>query len=206
MFVGLDACRAGWVGVEQRERAPRLFPRFADALAAWPRATVAVDTPIGLMDEGSGDRACDKLARAALGPRRSSVFVPPLRKHLRARSRPAGVSAQAWGIAPRIREVDDAMTRGLQRRVVEAHPELAFAALAGAPMRHPKRTAAGARERVRALGLRRAPPVPTGARLDDVLDAWALAHEARRIALGVAQRYPERPPRDARGLRMEIWG
>jgi predicted RNase H-like nuclease len=201
-FLGVDGCRAGWVACEWR-RPPRVYATFRDILAAHPKATIAIDIPVGLAD---GDRDCDKLARAALGPRRSSVFPPPARARLRAARRPATMGAQAWAIVPKIREVDRAMTPALQRRVKESHPELVFAALAGAPMRHPKRTKAGARERLRALGWPHPPVVPIGAKLDDVLDAYALSLQARRIALGVATRYPARPAKDARGLRMEIWG
>jgi predicted RNase H-like nuclease len=197
-FLGIDACRAGWIASSRGQEG--LFASFREALAAHPAALIAVDVPIGL---SRGDRPCDKAARALLGPRRASVFPPPTRAQLRARARPPGVTTQAWALAPRLREADAAMTPRLQRRVVEAHPELAFAAFAGRPMRHPKRTAAGARERLRALGLAAAPRVPPGARLDDVLDARALAVQARRIAAGVATKLGGE--RDARGLRMEIW-
>jgi predicted RNase H-like nuclease len=202
LFLGVDGCRAGWVACEWR-RPPRLYATFRDIVRENPRATIAIDIPIGL---DAGDRECDKLARAQLGPRRSSVFPPPPRAALRATKRPATMGAQAWAIVPKIREVDGAMTPALQKRVRESHPELVFAALAGAPMKHPKRTPTGARERLRALGWRAMPVVPVGGKLDDVLDAYALSLEARRIALGVATRYPLRPKKDARGLRMEIWG
>jgi hypothetical protein len=39
----------------------------------------------------------------------------------------------------------------------------------------------------------------------DVVDALAAAWTARRIADGEAQRIPELPEKDARGLRMEMW-
>lgn len=198
IHVGLDGCKGGWIASCRGQEA--VFPNFADALRAYPRATFAVDMPIGLSE---GDRACDKAARALLGPRRSSVFAPPSRAQLAAVRRPATLSAQSWGIVPRIREVDAAMTPRLQKRVMEAHPELAFAAFTGAPMKASKKTPAGVRERVRALGLLRAPAVPTGARVDDVLDAKALAIQARRIALGVATRLGG--AKDSKGLRMEIW-
>jgi predicted RNase H-like nuclease len=47
--------------------------------------------------------------------------------------------------------------------------------------------------------------VPPGARLDDVLDAFAALWVARRIEAGAARPLPPRPPRDGRGLRMAIW-
>jgi predicted RNase H-like nuclease len=44
-----------------------------------------------------------------------------------------------------------------------------------------------------------------GAKVDDVLDACVAAWTAERIARDEAKRLPCDPPRDARGLRMEIW-
>jgi len=197
--VGVDACRGGWIASCRGQE--RVFASLAEALRTYPKATIAIDMPIGLAD---GDRPCDRQARTLLGAhRRSSVFPPPSRAQLAAKRRPTTMSAQSWSLMPRIREVDALMTPRLQKRVMEAHPELAFAAFAGAPMKHAKRTSAGSRERVRALGLLRAPAVPTLARLDDVLDAKALAIQARRIALGVATRLGGE--KDRTGLRMEIW-
>jgi predicted RNase H-like nuclease len=100
------------------------------------------------------------------------------------------------------------MTPARQRLVREAHPELAFATMAGAPMRHPKRTAPGRRERLRALralgawddALDAGPP--PGAAWDDLLDACALAWTADRLGRGEALVLGG--ARDARGLRMEI--
>jgi predicted RNase H-like nuclease len=118
-----------------------------------------------------------------------------------------GISKQAYGILAKVREVDRFITRELQDRLVEAHPELSLAALTGAPMAHPKRTPGGRAERLAAL----AGPFPdigehTAHRLqgapDDVLDAYALLWTARRwvrdeaIVLGGG--------RDEHGLRMEI--
>jgi predicted RNase H-like nuclease len=127
-----------------------------------------------------------------------------------------GMSKQTYNILPRIREVDHALTPALQRRVFETHPELVFARLAGGPAQHAKRTAQGVRERLRCLrrawgralpdaGAARAELGRAAVAVDDVLDACALALAARAIVLGQAQRVPAAVPRDARGLRMEIW-
>lgn len=197
----MDGAPGGWLAAEWGHT-PKFFATIQEALAAYPRAKIAIDIPIGL-DEG--DRECDKAARALLGPRKSSVFPPPARKDLAAKKRPATLSAQAWNIVPKIREVDNVMTSALQKRVYESHPELVFVALSGAPMKHAKKTPAGVRERLKALDMNK-PDLPKGIRMDDALDAFALAQQARRIAMGVAMRLPARPKKDARGLRMEIWG
>jgi len=172
--------------------------RFADVLRLVD-GVVAVDMPIGLPVPGTR-RACDVAARAALGPRRSSVFPAPSREALEAASFEAvsGLSIQAWNLVPKIREVDDAW----EPRVHEVSPELAFAVLAGAPMARPKRTAAGRDERLAALGLA-APPRLRGAAPDDVLDALACLRAAHRLAAGTALALGDGTV-DARGRPMTI--
>lgn len=204
--VGVDGCRGGWVAATG-DGEVRVHASFEDLLRAEPDAFLAVDVPIGLRSGGAtGDRLCDKEARRRLGARRGSVFPPPLRHRLGAAERPPEMSVQSFRILPRIAEVDARMTPALQARVVEAHPELAFSLLAGAPLRHPKRKPEGAQER-RALLARvgRVPAaLPRGAAWDDVLDACILAWTAARAARGESLRLPSAPPVDSRGLRMEI--
>ena len=198
------------------------------AVLALPEKPVvlAVDMPIGLLDRPlPGGRTCDREARKVLGrPRASSVFTPPTRPGLAAhdysdvsRVNGAGMSKEAFNILPKMREIDEAIAAPDQKRVFEAHPELAFTALAGAPMRHNKKTASGRRERVRLLRciFGRAFQDPVRLRLehgaaqvafDDVVDAYVLAHVADQIRRGSAVRLPSvEPQRDKRGLRMEIW-
>ena len=220
---GIDGCKGGWV-VARAIAQPRLavavarVERLRDVVGSPELAAVAVDIPIGL--SGMEPRACDREARRLLGPRRSSVFPAPLRSVLdastweeaNARSRAAsgrGMSRQAFGILDKVREADAVVTPDLQMRVVEAHPELAFALLAGAPMRHHKSTAAGREERLTALAAVVAniedisAVRPGGARADDVLDAVVLAWTARRFLLGAHTALGDGTV-DARGLRMEI--
>jgi predicted RNase H-like nuclease len=173
-------------------------------------AAVAIDIPIGLPERGG--RACDVEARALLGPRRSSVFPAPVRAVLgcttwfeaNAKARATdgrGLSRQVFNLLPKIAEVDAAISPRQQRRIVEAHPELCFASMAGTPLAAPKRTAGGRAARESLVGV---PAVrPAGAAPDDVLDALAALWTARRVALGREQRLGDNA-RDARGLRMEI--
>ncbi|MBI3301273.1 MAG: DUF429 domain-containing protein [Deltaproteobacteria bacterium] len=230
---GVDGCRAGWVValVEQQTRGTqehriRLCARFAEVLALSPKPTViTLDIPIGLLDKPQpGGRECDRQARQLLGHRASSVFSPPIRALLKATQyeqiRSRGMSIQAFGIMPKIREVDRLMTPELQKRVYEAHPELAFRALAGAPLQYNKKTHEGREERLQALAqapdglfreirsafenaLKAFPRVQVAP--DDLLDAYVLTRTALRIANGQASRLPINPPVDGRGLRMEIW-
>lgn len=233
-LAGIDGCRAGWIVALARlnlavNRLDRLHftlcPHFADVLNLTPTpAVLAVDMPIGLLDTPQpGGRECDQLARRLLGRRASSVFSPPSRLVLHAthydQVRAYGMSRQAFGILPKIREVDSLITPAHQTTVYEAHPELAFMLLAGTPMQHNKKTAAGREERLKAL--RRAPqprcrPLQPALQRalrtyrraqvapDDLLDACVLLRTSYRLAAARAQYLPATPAWDAEGLRMEI--
>ncbi len=171
-----------------------LLPDAAAVLAV-KAAAVGIDIPIGL--PSVGPRACDVTARARLGARRSSVFPAPVRAVLgaasyadaRARAVAASgrsLSVQAWNLVDRIADVDAApIDHG---RVVEVHPELVFASLAG-PL-GPKKTPDGAAARTAALRTWLPdgwPPHPRPARLDDALDALACAWTAQRWLAGTAE-------------------
>jgi predicted RNase H-like nuclease len=102
----------------------------------------------------------------------------------------------------------------LQHRVYEAHPELAFQALAGQPLQDRKKTMAGREARLRVLdhipsplfhGIRAAFERILGACKRADVDAYVLMWTARRIWRAQANRVPRNPQYDARGLRMEIW-
>lgn len=187
---------------------------------------ITVDIPIGLLNTPRrGGRDCDREARRILGRgRQSSVFTPPTRRALVAqtyrqaiRLNGQGMSQQAFGILAKIREVDRVMSPTLQQVIYEAHPELAFAQLAGASMEQNKKIRSGREERERLLrryyGRHYVKPealrVQFGSvqvSVDDIVDAYALARTAARIAVGQATRLPrDAPPCDAKGLRMEIW-
>jgi len=234
-LAGVDGCRAGWVVVVARlvdgqfaEPSAVVVPTFRDVL---DRTTdcraVAVDIPIGLLESAQpGGRAVDREARKLLSPNASSVFSPPPRPALGARSYDEArnavaqvsdgrsLSRQAFGILPKIAEVDRLMTSELQGRVFETHPELCFSEMnGGRPLEHRKSTAAGALGRIRLLdgyGLAgvlstAAAMIGNDAKLDDVLDAVAALWTARRYAEGKAIVIPDITEVDAKGLRMEMW-
>ena len=222
---GIDGCPGGWVVVTASAEpdGPTTVERVSDltgvlsALDAWALDAVGIDIPIGLPQ--IGPRACDVEARAAVGPRRSSVFPAPLRGLLGARTYEEaswrsralsgrGISRQAFGILPKVEEVDRIMAPGRQRHIVEAHPEVSLAVRAGRPMAHPKRRPEGRAERLAALtgaftdiGDHAAVGV-VGTATDDVLDAFAVAWTARRWLAGSHVQLGG--DRDSRGLRMEI--
>ena len=226
MFVaGIDGCRGGWVSFKvdlaSQSTSVELI-NLASILKNKPEvlATLAIDIPIGLLD---GFRACDKAARKLLGqPRGTSVFAAPCRASLSAKNHDAasatnlritgrGLSQQAWGIASKIKQVDDAITPQCQEWMFEAHPEVCFWALAGRrPMAYGKKTKSGVEER---LGLLR--PVfpdiehyvqnrPPGVAKDDLLDSAVAAWTALRILKREARRVCE-PQQDTNGLAVSIW-
>ena len=228
--MGLDGCKAGWAGVMvdlNGIEAPRraVFESFKSAFD-WGAQVIAVDMPIGFQDQPTspGGRACEREARALLGPRRSSVFPSPMRMALTASdyaqanqlNRAAGgkgLSKQAFHLFAKIREIDALMTPDVSRGVVfETHPEVSFTVLSGAPARHRKKTREGRRERMELLvreGLPEAlfEPHPFKSALcapDDLIDAGLCVLTAQRIASGEARRMPEDPPEDGRGLIMAI--
>jgi predicted RNase H-like nuclease len=228
--VGIDGCRAGWLCVVYDETStltPQFQPTFAAVLASCPDAAcIGIDIPIGLGEHLP--RECDTEARRLLGwPRRASVFAAPPRSLLASPDHRTavmtsqarfgrGVSAQAFGIFRKVREVDAMMRPEFQQRVVEVHPEVSFWAMAcGRPMTHSKKTEAGFAERrlllSQAFPAASIPSTRAEARRlapcggpDDLLDAMAAAWTALRAARDEACRLPGDPPHDERGLRMEI--
>src|SRR5919107_679357 len=128
------------------------------AEAVGPVGVVGIDIPLGLPDDT--DRAPDVLARKLVGPRRSSVFMTPPRRALLAGSRyeadvisrrltGKGVSSQAFALAVKLLEAN-AWAPHAPARVVEVHPEVSFATLAGSFL-EPKRSWSGAQQRHRLL-------------------------------------------------------
>jgi predicted RNase H-like nuclease len=171
-LVGVDGCPAGWIAVSRDasgERSVRVFPAFAGLVEAFPAdAILAVDIPIGLPEiSAQGGRGPERLVRALLGARQSSVFSIPSRDAVHAETAaftsveawhaahrragevarrtsdpPRAVSIQAFGIFAKIREVDALLIArpGLRTRIFESHPEFAFARLNGdKPMQLPKK-------------------------------------------------------------------
>lgn len=236
-LLGADGCRAGWVYVLEDAAGLRtgIVPSFLDLIAVAPGAICAIDVPIGLPEAGA--RAADRAARAFLGrPRGSSVFPTPVRAvleatdyveactlHVAADGRK--LSRQAFGILPKIREVDAALRADpdLVERVVEVHPEVSFALWNDdVPMATRKIRTAGRQERRRLVDAtwpgryeaavatlpRSLAHVPGRAYApDDLLDAFAALWSARRVAAGRAVDFPEGPaPRDGAGLPASIRG
>jgi predicted RNase H-like nuclease len=214
-ILGVDGAPGGWMGALTRiddvigvDVVWVTFATIAEALLL-DVAVVAIDMPIGL--PRTGRRACDVLAKRALGKAHPRVFFAPPRDVLaattyddaaarhRAHADGHGLSVQTWNIVAKIREVDAVAD---DPRLVEVHPELSFARLAGAVLT--SKHGPGSRT-VRLHALARRWPglrdVPAG---HDGLDALAAAWSGERWLRGGAESLPEDPPRDDLGRPMRI--
>ena len=238
--VGVDGCKAGWfaVRIEGDDYSVGVFSTVAEVLVSLggDASLILIDIPIGL-PKSHEERCCDREARTRLGcSRASSVFPAPGREaleedrrehrheavsHANCRETGRGLSIQAFGIVPKIREVDDLIReRGLTAHpaIREIHPEVCFWSLnGGRPMGHKKQCPDGHCERLDVL--RRFHPCVDDVRdealcrfrrkdvaRDDILDALAAALTAvpAECSGAALPTLPAEPPRDALGLPMEM--
>jgi predicted RNase H-like nuclease len=225
--LGVDACSDGWIAValspagEVRAYLHREIDEIvAQALADGTLDVIGIDIPIGLAD--TGRRQADVQAHAIAGPRRASVFMTPVRTALafgthaeasaeNRRLAGRGISRQAFNLAEKTLQVDRWRGRA-PCPVLEVHPELSFAALAGGtPLAASKSTWAGAvrrRELLAQAGI--VLPDDLGhagfrAGMDDVLDAAAVCWTARRFGCGRARRLPADPEIFSDEVDCAIW-
>jgi predicted RNase H-like nuclease len=219
---GVDACRGGWAavsltGTTPADTRPAVVTR-SPTLAALGIASIdgevtGIDMPLGLL--ASGWRAADRAAAGLLGPRRASVFAIPPRAVWEQESYAAakrlchdltgrGFSVQAWGLRAKLLEANE-YRETCGHPLYEVHPELAFRAMAGAPLADSKHSPAG-RELRRELLARQGITLPARhtAPVTDVLDAAAVAWSAWRIAAGTAATVPGEPQADDRGREIAI--
>jgi predicted RNase H-like nuclease len=223
-IAGADGCKHGWVFVYQIDGKlnTMVTTTVREALHRLPPETVlAIDIPIGLPK--AGDRPCCKQARQLLQARRSSVFPVPVRACIDARSHDEAkgmhyradgrmISAQAWAIVPKIREVDNLLRSdpSLRQRIYEMHPEVSFCQWQGEPMKHGKKKLLGYFERETLIDsvwpgerLRLWDKVRREAGRDDFNDAFAALWTARRITDGSVVCLTS-PEVDQEGLPMRI--
>jgi predicted RNase H-like nuclease/GrpB-like predicted nucleotidyltransferase (UPF0157 family) len=166
--LGVDGCRAGWVGALLRGTTYEVLvgADIGSLVAAARRmapelAVVAIDIPIGLPDHGP--RGTDVLARLRLPVgRKSSVFPTPSRAAIEHTTHPeasaanrrvlgVGISIQAFHLVPKILEVDGYVRSHPPETVLESHPEVSFAELDPACVVPSKTTTEGATARRAAL-------------------------------------------------------
>jgi predicted RNase H-like nuclease len=232
LYVGVDWTAGSWFAVAfDRSRFDHagVFEGIGDLWARYEERAerILVDVPIGLVEDGEAERVCDRLAREILGPRRGTVFTPPVRAATRKRRYPAAkrvnerksgqpLSEQAFAVSDAIAQVDELLGNVPEAGPVfaESHPEVCFRAFAGDPLDHPKHRAGGYAERMQTLAGydRDAPPAVQAAAeaagghdvaVDDVLDAVVLAYTAAP-GPGELRSLPPDPPTDPADLPMRI--
>lgn len=257
-FVGVDACTGGWVSVGLNrggEYELKAFFFFDELLAYFESAKlILVDIPIGLF-QGAGRRMCDKDAKTKLGKIKDSVFWTPTRQianwleqlpleqppqsysaaykaarkyELKFTDNKQSMSSQAFGILPRIAEVDKVMLERKRKgetipKIREVHPEICFWAMKGRKeLLHKKneKDGTGIKERIDILKSIEISSLNAqnliddghirfcwrGVGDDDILDAFAAAATAYHVSLNPDQfqTLPANPPKDAKGLSMEM--
>ena len=229
-IAGIDGCPLAWfvvlIDTESKQTQFEVVGDLAEFYDRHRPEVVAIDIPIGLTE--SGPRACDLAARKLLKGRSSCVFPAPIRPALEALDRGSahsisiaihgkGVPAQAFGIYPKIREVDELLQAqaNLQTVFYEVHPELSFYAWnEDQVVLHPKKSAPGFMHRLglvqgefgeAAFEIPRAMFGRTKVSDDDILDAYAALWTAVRIREGRARGCPEEQSFDSVGLPMVMW-
>ncbi|MFD1588129.1 DUF429 domain-containing protein [Halorientalis brevis] len=144
-YVGVDWGGNGWICASRSADGDWTAAKHPSFLSVWHEyadaTQILVDIPIGLAPEGL--RRCDEAAKEELGSQRGrSVFMTPPRPvfdeptYEEAKARMdeltgRGLSTQAWGIMPRIQELDEFFKEvpDAWGQVRESHPEVAFASL-----------------------------------------------------------------------------
>jgi len=215
VVAGVTPCAPGWLVASAKLNGPTFAPELPRVLDERPSfSVIALNAPIGYVDGGHmGGRTCDRLARALLGRRGSTVHNAPTRATMKEDSIVTGdhLDAVSTALLPRYREVAAEMAPYRQRTVYEVHPELSFFQInSDQPLRWTKKFEVGREER-RAILVKRIPGIDRvlETELEDVplahlLDAAALLWTARRIFARAGTRLPTEPEWDEEGLRMEF--
>jgi predicted RNase H-like nuclease len=234
LVAGVDACTGGWCIAVADMKSAMLQPiQVRGNFASIPFdlfESAAVDMPIGLHDEAGQRRACDEKAKKVLGKRACCVFYAPSRKIVEdiiakkfsygEAKKSMGVcvksmTSQAFALCPKIWEADHYITPELQAKVFEIHPEICFFALNRArAVEDGKSTPEGMLARLRILKkhFTNIHEVCLDAFLtykkqlviDDILDAAVAALTAKMKLENKYAVIPDKPPKDSRGLRMEM--
>jgi predicted RNase H-like nuclease len=221
IVAGVTPCPTGWLVASAKlhgsifaPEPPRVLASFTEVLDERPTfSVIALNAPVGYVEGIQGGRTCDRMARALLGRRGSTVHNAPTRASLEEQHVVVDdrLDAITNVLLRRFREVAAEMAPYRQRTVYEVHPELSFFQINGdVPLRWSKKTEAGVEERA-ALLQKRVPGVERilEAELEDVprshlLDAAAILWTARRIFARAGTRIPTDPEWDEQGLRMEL--
>ena len=231
-YIGADVSKGYWFTVAFDNGNRFEICRFKTIEELWEKYSTAeiilVDIPIGLLDDGTAWRLCDKEARQYLKGRQNSVFMVPCRQAIYTNIRHEassinkqitgkGLSIQTCCITPKIREMDDFLSSNTEarKRIQEVHPELCFWALNNkTPMKFKKKDKSGFEERYKLLSSMH--PLSEAVleytmttylrkevARDDILDAMGAAITASKIDQGLLM-IPKNPEFDSNGLSMRM--
>ncbi len=228
LYIGADGCRGGWVAgiLDHGKLRMERYDSIELLIGTYPKFDAfLIDMAVGLQTSADQKRP-DACARRELGLKSSSVFPIPCRQAVYAATeeeqKQANISVlgksiakQAINIIPKIREVDEFLTRHpeYKNRILESHPEVDFSRLNGAVVMTRKKEYQGFSERAAILkkylpgesfsGMRdKAKELKCNP--DDLLDAACLAVTAAFEAGGMCETIPTEFEQDENGLYMKL--
>lgn len=228
--IGIDGCRSGWISVNSDMEIHRFDTILELTDFYGENCFYLIDIPIGLVNQTSTERACEKLMRQILqGSRKSSVFNVPCREALQAINFEdanrinrlvlgKGISKQSYFIFNKILEVDIFLRERNSKNIKlnESHPEVAFHFLnSGKSIKFNKKTKEGLAERLHVLELYDKRVIHTfddsvkkflrkEVAKDDIVDAMCLAITGNSLPNRVIQTLPQKIELDHCGLQMGI--
>lgn len=228
LYIGVDGCRGGWIAciLDHGELLLKRFDSLEALTDCYPEFDAfLIDMAIGLRSNANQLRP-DDLARKELESRASTIFPVPCRqavyeeseeeqKQANIRVLGKSLAKQSISIIPKIRELDEFLEEHpeYRNRILESHPELAFARLRGSVVRTRKKEYTGFMERVNILDRYLPGKTLTGFREkakefkcnpDDLLDAVCLAVTVALSAYGMCETIPENPEPDDKWLYMKM--
>ena len=228
LFIGVDGCKGGWIAAVLDHGELR-FETYTSITSLVERYT---EFDAFLIDMAIGLRGCleqnrpDHAAKIELGKKASSVFPIPSRSAVYAddeetqkqeniRILGKSLAKQSIAIIPKIRELDEFLSEHpeYKNRILESHPEVAFARLNGSVVMSRKKEEPGLSERIHILSefleakklsgfFDKAKKL--GCNQDDLIDAVCLAVTGALYAHGQCETIPEKPEEDENGLLMKI--
>ena len=228
LYIGVDGCRGGWIAavLDHGELRLERYDSISAMVNAYPTFDAfMIDMAIGLRNSTEQNRP-DHDAKIELGAKASTVFPIPSREAVYAEGEEAqkeankrtldkSLAKQSLGIIPKIKELDKFLDEHpeYKNRILESHPEVAFARLNGSVVMSRKKEEPGLSVRRHILseyldkkdlsGLYdKAKELECGQ--DDLIDAICLAVTGALHAHGQTETIPEKPEKDEKGLLMQL--
>ena len=228
LYVGVDGCKGGWIAavLDQGELRLEKYTSITSLVERYPEFDAfLIDMAIGLRDRLDQTRP-DQAAKIELGKKASSVFPIPSRaavyadkeesqKQANIHTLGKSLAKQSIAIIPKIRELDEFLKNHpeYKNRILESHPEVAFARLNGSVVMSRKKEEPGPSERIHILSeFLEAKELSgfydkakkLGCNQDDMIDAVCLAVTGALYAHGQCETIPEKPEADEKGLLMKL--